>query len=150
MSLQVNENIGEYMVLEKLGEGAFGEVWKAEQEITRKTVALKVLKSEADISSFIRESEVIHHMKHGHIVGIVGGNLRHERPHIAMELVEGGSLGQILEEKVKLPPKDALEILRDVADAIAYAHKEGFLHRDLKPGNILIADDGRAKVCDFG
>jgi len=144
------EHIGEYKLLDIVGEGAYGQVWKAQHEMLRNTVAVKLLKDDQDLAGLVNEGEVLHRMAHDNIVHIKGGSLRHTPPYIVMEFVDGGSLKSLLQDKGKLEVDEALRIFRDIVAGIAYSHAEGFIHRDIKPDNVLFSEDSVVKICDFG
>jgi serine/threonine-protein kinase len=137
---------GDYELLEELGRGAMGIVYKARQISLDRIVALKMilagqLASETEVQRFQAEARMAAHLRHPHIVAIhdVG---QHEGQHyFTMDCIAGRSLGDLIRDK-PLPPAQAAAILRTVAEAIHYAHNQGVLHRDLKPGNILMATGG--------
>ncbi len=145
--LKPGGRVGEYVLKERIGEGLFGEVWKAVHETRNLTVALKIMKEDA--ASLVSEEQVFHRMTHDSIVRIVGGSLSHKPPYIAMEFIEGVSLRVYLKNKV-LPVPVTLEIFREVVGGIEHAHAGGHIHGNLKPENILVTKAVRAKVCDFG
>ncbi|TET35697.1 MAG: serine/threonine-protein kinase [Planctomycetota bacterium] len=161
MPLRSGKRIGEYILHEKLGNGAFGEVWKAEHNLTKDQFAIKFFTSDKAASYLRREAKILislREVNHPNIVHVYGGNSEHEPPYIVMELVEGNSLAEILNKHEKLPVSSALKIFNNIVYGVAYAHMQGFVHRDLKPGNILIGvskSEGKTKVdkvkiCDFG
>ncbi|MCI0340793.1 MAG: protein kinase [Planctomycetales bacterium] len=164
--------IGAYETLAELGRGGFGTVYRARHVETGREVALKVLGSGAggpgpdDLKRFRREVEAARALDHPGIVkvldwsgaegpatsehlsgapGASGGRVQW----VAMELVEGEPLSALIARE-PLPWREAVEIAREVADAVAHAHSRGILHRDLKPGNILLDLTGRPHVVDFG
>ena len=133
--------IGHYLVGERLGGGAMAAVYRAHDQILDRSVAIKVLLPGADSvmqARFRREARMVSGLVHPHIVrtlqvGRSGGII-----YIAMELVEGASLGDVLERHGKLSVADAAHVLAPVAEALAYAHEKGIIHRDVKPSNILL------------
>lgn len=135
---QKGEKISEYVLTDKVGEGGFGEVWKAHhQEITGKVVAIKIPTDEDYIRELRAEAVVQHDLDHPNVAKTLGLSTFHDPPYFIMEYVEGKSLSEILRERGKLPPEAAIEVMKCVLDALAYAHARGVLHLDVKPGNIL-------------
>ena len=150
-----------YRILEKLGEGGMGRVYLAEHIHMGRRCAVKVmspalLHDPDSISRFAREAANASRINHPNVAGIYDFGETAERiVYLAMELVEGGSLAQILESERGLPPWRAVNIGQQVADALTAAHEFGIVHRDLKPDNIMLARSSRTgndlvKVVDFG
>ncbi len=150
--------IGHYWLIEKLGEGGFGAVWRAEQrEPIHREVALKVIKPGMDsreiIARFEAEKQALALMEHPNIAGVLdAGTTRNGRPYFVMELVKGAPITDFADTR-KLTIRERLELFIPVCHAVQHAHQKAILHRDLKPSNILIAEvDGKPvpKVIDFG
>lgn len=145
-----------YEIVEEIGRGGMAVVYKALQVSLGRYVALKVLypSLSADpelVKRFQREARAAAVMKHPNIVTTYDVREANGYHFIVMEYVEGKSLKEYLSEKGILPPEEAIRILRDVASALDYAHERGFVHRDVKPSNVLIDDKtGRAMLTDFG
>ncbi len=147
---------GRYEIIEKIGEGGMAVVFKAKCHLLNRFVAVKVLKPEFTrdkkfIENFGKESQAAASLSHPNIVsvydvGVEGKDIYY----IVMELVDGQSLNEILETVGKVSYKNAVKIGKQVAAALANAHKNNVIHRDIKPHNIMITTDGRAKVTDFG
>jgi serine/threonine protein kinase len=145
---------GKFLLLERVGHGAVGIVYKAQQTELGRTVALKAMQTEDEanpeaVSRFLHEARAAARLKHPNVVPIheVG---EHEGSHyFTMDYMDGPSLRALADEK-KLPVARALEVVRDVARAIHFAHVQGIIHRDLKPSNILLDAGGRVYVSDFG
>ncbi|HYW48143.1 MAG TPA: protein kinase [Bryobacteraceae bacterium] len=146
--------ISHYEVLEKLGEGGMGVVYKARDSHLKRFVALKVLPPEkvADAERtqrFVREARSASALNHPNIVTVYDIDQSDGVDFIAMEYVEGKSLGELIGRK-GLKLGEALKYAVQIADALAKAHAAGIVHRDLKPANVMVTGDGRAKVLDFG
>jgi predicted Ser/Thr protein kinase len=146
----IGQTIGAYQVLEKLGAGGMGEVYRARDRKLDRDVALKVLPDlfvgdPERVSRFEREAKTLAALNHPNIAAIYAVEDRA----IAMELVEGEDLSAII-ARGALPLADALTIARQIAEALEAAHEQGIVHRDLKPANVKVRDDGTVKVLDFG
>lgn len=155
---QPGDMIGRYKLLELLGEGGFGSVWRAEQfEPIHREVALKVIKAGMDskeiIARFAAERQALAMMDHPNIAAVLdAGTTESGRPFFAMELVKGMPLTEFCDAR-KLTIRERLELFIPVCQAVQHAHQKAILHRDLKPSNILVIEvDGKAapKVIDFG
>ncbi len=147
--------IGGFEVLEKIGQGGMGVVYKARQISLDRIVALKILpprlaKDESFVKRFRREALSAARLNHPNVVQVIDVGEDKGYHYLAMEYVEGRSLKQILKERGRLPEKEALLIVRQVAEALSYARKEGIVHRDIKPDNILVSSRGVAKLADLG
>ena len=150
----VGKNLSHYRVLEKLGAGGMGEVYLAEDTTLKRQVALKILPPEliADrelLERLRREAEVLAGFDHPNIVQIHTIEEDQGTCFLTMELVRGKTLSRII-PRSGLPAARFFEIAIPLADALAVAHRKGVIHRDLKPGNVMVTDDGRVKVLDFG
>jgi WD40 repeat protein len=145
--------IGGYAILRKLGEGGMGLVYLAEQTDPPRTVALKLLATHDRLASAQRrfriEAEATARLQHPHIVEIFEVGEHNGRPFLALEYLDGGSLDERL-KKGTMDLNEAAGLIQTLARAIHFAHCQGFIHRDLKPGNILFGRDGIAKIADFG
>ncbi len=151
--LKDDELGGRYRVLGHLGTGGSGEVWLVEHVLLNRREALKILRGVAEtpekISRFRREARVLNMLQHPNIIGVYDfGKLPDGRLYLAMEHVDGPSVGSLL-RRGPLPLPRALDLLVQLAQAIEHAHERGVLHRDLKPGNLVLADT-QLKVLDFG
>ncbi len=148
-------HLGPYCLLEKLGEGGMGKVYKARVRATGALVAIKVLSrkyaEDRDyVRRFKREAAVGMELNHPHIVRILTVGSDKGIRYMSMELVEGGDLKGLLKEEGKLPERKALKITYKIAHALACAHKLGIVHRDVKPSNIMFNISGEVKLSDFG
>jgi serine/threonine protein kinase len=142
-----------YTVLREIGAGGMAKVFLAEDLRHRRKVAIKVLHPElsAVIGSerFLKEIELTANLQHPHILPLFDSGDADGQLYYVMPYVEGETLRARLDREQQLPVADAVRIAREVADALAYAHKRGVVHRDIKPENVLL-QDGHALVADFG
>jgi serine/threonine protein kinase len=143
-----------YTLLERLGQGGIGVVWKARQEGLNRLVAVKRLRCAGEgsveaLARFRREAKSVARLNHVNIVQIYEIGEHEGEPYLTLEYMEGGSLAEKLAAG-PLPPKPAAPLVETLARAVHYAHEQGIIHRDLKPGNVLLADDGSPKISDFG
>ena len=154
------KRFGRYEVVAELGRGAMGVVYKARDPQIERTVAVKTVsmwgqeieeKTEFRMR-FLNEAQAAGRLHHAGIVSIfdVGENPENQDPYIVLEYVSGESLNRVLAREKKLQLKKALQLAAEIAEALNYAHEQGVVHRDIKPGNILVTEDGRAKIADFG
>jgi eukaryotic-like serine/threonine-protein kinase len=144
------QTIAHYLITAKLGEGGMGEVWRATDTKLSREVAIKVLPEAfaADpdrLARFQREAQVLASLNHPNIAAIYGVESRA----LVMELVDGPTLADRIAQG-PIPLDEALDIARQIGDALEAAHEKGIVHRDLKPANIKITPEGRVKVLDFG
>jgi serine/threonine-protein kinase len=143
---------GRYQLGVRLGSGGMGDVWRARDRLLDREVALKLPATTLTASSaerFRREARAAARLNHPNVVAVYdwGGGAE---PHIAMEFVDGESLRGVLHERGRLPEDEVARIGAAIADALEHAHHHGVIHRDVKPGNVLITPEGRVKVTDFG
>jgi serine/threonine-protein kinase len=144
-----------YELDRELGRGGMGIVYRAKDRRLKRMVAIKVLPPELGFrgeikSRFLREAETAAQLSHPNIVPIYSVDEREGLVFFVMACVDGDTVAKRLAERGPMPVDDARRILREVADALAYAHARGVIHRDIKPDNILLGEDGRAMVTDFG
>ena len=150
------KKIGRYKVLGELGRGAMGIVYKAEDPNLDRLVALKTIILEEDSEGraeyqkrFVVEAKAAGKLQHPNIVTTFDCGEHEGMAYIAMELVEGTDLRSRLQNE-SVPAAEAVEITRQVAEGLGYAHMRGVVHRDIKPGNIMLNAEGQAKIMDFG
>src|SRR5437867_5315510 len=153
-TLPVNSNISHYRILSKLGAGGMGEVYLAEDTQLGRHVAIKLLPPETVSGEqarkrLVREARAAATLDHPNICSIYEVGEADGRSFIAMQYVEGETLDARIKSK-PLELKESLTIAPQIADALAEAHSHGIIHRDIKPGNIMITPRGQAKVMDFG
>jgi len=149
------KKLGKYEVLEELGSGAMGVVYKARDPIINRLVALKKIKanvadSPALLERFYREAQSAGSLQHPNIVTIYEMGEEDGVPFIAMQLVDGQNLGNLIAHRVPIPLSLKLVYAVEACRAFAYAHKQGIVHRDIKPGNVMVSKEGAVKVVDFG
>ncbi len=142
---------GRYRLDEKIAEGGFAEVWKGYDLELRRAVAVKVPKAGRLLSTerFMAEARRVAGLKHPGVVPVFDVGRDGESCFIVSEFVEGGSLADRI-AKDRPRQQEAVRLVAEVAETLAYAHRQGFVHRDIKPGNILIDQHGRALLADFG
>lgn len=148
------ETVADYEILGVLGRGAMGVVYKARQPGLKRLVALKMILSgahahERELARFRSEAEAVAQLQHPNIVQIYEVGEDNGQPFFSLEYIEGVSLARKC-NGAPLPPREAAELLLQLAHGIDYAHQKGIIHRDLKPANVLLATDGLAKITDFG
>jgi serine/threonine protein kinase len=153
------EAIGRYRILSELGRGAMGIVYRAQDPAIGRAVAIKTIRL-ADLSDaaeserlrdrLFREAQSAGILSHPGIVVVYDVGEDGEITYIAMEFVNGPSLEKILAGEAPPEPEAVLKVLQQTAAALDYAHKKGIVHRDIKPGNIMIDEDGTVKITDFG
>jgi eukaryotic-like serine/threonine-protein kinase len=146
---------GRYELVELVGTGGMSSVHKAHDRLLERNVALKVLhphygEDEEYVERFRREARAVAQMSHPHIVTVIDRGEDEGRQFIVFEYVDGENLKQLIERTGPLPARRAVEIALEIADALAFAHQHGLVHRDVKPQNVLLTPDGEAKVTDFG
>jgi len=148
------ERIGRFEIRDRLGEGAFGEVFRAYDPLLDREVALKVAKPGAlttpdRVERFLREAKSAANLRHPNIVPLFESGRDGERYFIASAFIKGQTLEALLEQG-RLPRRDAVAIIRKLSEALAYAHSQGIVHRDVKPANVLIDEHGDPMLTDFG
>ena len=154
MPLEPGQKLSHYRLVEKIGEGGMGVVWKARDDKLRRDVALKVLPAELVEDAgrrrrLLREARSAAAINHPNIATVHEVDEAHGTVFIAMELVKGRTLRALLGGQPLAIP-EALRIAMEMAEGLAAAHQAGVIHRDLKPENILIRPDGHVKILDFG
>ena len=147
-------NFGDYTIIDEVARGGMGVVYKARHSTLKRIVALKVLKagdgaSEEDIKRFMQEAKAAAILKHPNIVPIHNFNIHRGLHYFTMDYIAGTPLDQITEQG-GLPLYKACELIRTLAEAISYAHSQGIIHRDIKPGNVIIDKQGQPMLTDFG
>lgn len=155
----IGQSIGRYKIVESLGRGGMAEVFRAYQSSLDRDVAIKIMHSfladeENFLTRFQREAKSMASLNHSNIVGVYDFDVQDGIYYIVMEFVSGGTLKERLESLAKNNEKmslsESVRLVMEVADALAYAHSRKMVHRDIKPGNIMINDEGHAVLTDFG
>lgn len=145
--------VGKYEILEKIGVGGFGTVYKGRDPYIKRTVAIKTCQSDEDElrKRFFREAEYAGNLHHRNITTIYDFGLTDEGlPYIVQEFLTGEDLDRKIKRKDDLPLAWRVRVLADICDGLHYAHTAGIVHRDVKPSNIRILEDGAVKIMDFG
>ena len=151
-SMQV---VGNYELLEKIAEGGMGAIYRGRDVRDGQIVAVKIMPPHMAanpvlLKRFEQEFKVASRLDHPHIVRALDFGESNSSPYLVMEFVEGESLGQRIEREGRMPESEAIRIIAQVAQGLHRAHKMGLVHRDVKPDNILIRNDGVAKLVDLG
>jgi uncharacterized RDD family membrane protein YckC len=150
-----SSQVGPYSLIRKLGQGGMGTVYEAVNEHTGQRVALKLLSrslrtTEESVQRFRRESKIAASINHPRSTFVYEAGEQEGQFYIAMELMPGGTLKEIVEEKGALPVGQAVDYILDMIDGLQVAHEAGVVHRDIKPSNSFVDHDGRIKIGDFG
>ncbi|MGZ4407550.1 MAG: protein kinase domain-containing protein [Gaiellaceae bacterium] len=152
----VGERIADrYELQEVVGHGGMSTVYKAHDSLLERNVALKVLhqqynEDEDFVERFKHEARSVAQLQHPNIVTVIDRGEEDGRQYIVFEFIDGENLKELVVRKGRLDLRDALEIANEIAHGLAFAHDHGLVHRDVKPQNVLLNGDGRAKVTDFG
>ena len=157
MPEMIGRKLGKYELVERLGRGGMAEVYKAYQPGVERHVAIKVMHGHLSdnpelVQRFQREARSIGQLQHAHIGRVIDFDVEADVSYMVMEYIQGGTLDSYLKQKKVLPVDEAVRITLQLADALAYAHQRGMIHRDIKPGNILFSDESHshALLTDFG
>lgn len=150
------EKFGRFRVIDELGRGAMGVVYRAHDDMLQRTVAIKTValtgshtERDQHEARFLQEARAAGGLSHPAIVTIYDVGREGDMAFIAMELIEGKDLSEAIKE-VSLTPSRSVAIAAATAEGLHYAHERGIVHRDVKPGNIMVLADGRVKIMDFG
>jgi len=155
MATSERAEIGKYRIVGQIGEGAMGIVYRGIDPVLNRSVAIKVMSDavarDTDLRArFLREAQSAGSLQHPNVVTVYDFGEVDGHPFIAMELVEGADLDELLQQNAPLTLVEKIDILIDVLNGLSYAHKRGIVHRDVKPANIRIDQEGRARIMDFG
>jgi eukaryotic-like serine/threonine-protein kinase len=146
---------GRYELLELIGRGGMSSVWRSHDRLLDRVVAIKVMHEqyatdEEYVERFRREARSVAQLSHPNIVTVIDRGEDESRQYIVFEYVEGENLKQLLERTGPMPVRDAVLLGLQMARALGFAHDRGLIHRDVKPQNVLLNEDGQAKMTDFG
>ena len=146
----IGTSLSHYRITEKLGQGGMGEVYRAEDTVLGRQVAIKVLPDvfavdPERLARFEREAKVLASLNHPNIASIYGLEQADGKRFLVLELVEGQTLAEWL-HKGPLPVEEALEVCRQIAEGLEAAHEKGIIHRDLKPANVKVTPEGKVSV----
>ncbi len=144
-----------YTFLKRIGQGGMGEVFLARQVSLDRLVAVKLLppdlaQDRAYVENFVKEARSAGKLNHENITGAVDVGEAGGRYYFVMEYVAGDTLWSLIRKQGVLPETKALDLVRQVARGLRHAHQQGFVHRDIKPKNLLVTEEGSVKICDFG
>jgi serine/threonine protein kinase len=151
----IGQTLGKYRILEEIGRGGMGVVYKAHDTVLDRPVAIKVLAphltwDQEFVKRFLHEARAAARLKHPNIVTIYDVGRAQGHHFIAMEYLEGDALDEIIRRRGLLSPPRVARLVRQVADALDYAHGQGLIHRDVKPGNVIVSPQDHATLTDFG
>jgi serine/threonine-protein kinase len=146
------DKLGKYEILERIGEGGFGTVWKGKDPFLKRTVAIKTCNTESEDlrKRFLREAEIAGGLHHPNVTVVHDFGYHDEVPYLVQEFLSGEDLSAIVRRNDAVPLGTKLRWLMDIARGLEFAHGKGVVHRDVKPSNVRILEDGTAKVMDFG
>src|SRR6266404_2828376 len=151
----VLQTVGNYDLLEKVAEGGMGSVYRGRHRDTGQMVAIKIMPPQTAANAvllrrFEQEFRAASQLDHPNIVRALDYCDQGDSPYLVMEFVEGESLGQKIERDGRLPEAESIRLIAQVAQGLHRAHKQGMIHRDVKPDNVLVTPDGTAKLADLG
>lgn len=153
--VQAPKELGCYRLTKIIGRGGMGEVWQAFDTHLERDVAIKLMRKELVANEdaarrFAREARAVARLNHPNIVQVYAFGEEDGLAYFVMELVEGETVAQCLKRKKQIPLDDAIHILLQAIEGLSYANARGIIHRDIKPSNLILTDDVRVKIADFG
>lgn len=151
----IGTRLGQYEIVEEIGKGGMATVYRAYQPNTDRYVAVKVIHraiagEAGGLERFQREARLITRLEHPHLLPVYDYDGAHDPPYIVMRYLEGGTLKDAIRKEGRLPLHEVAHMMRQIASALDYAHRQGVIHRDIKPTNVMIDQDGNAFLMDFG
>jgi serine/threonine protein kinase len=149
------KTVGDYELLQEVGIGSMGTVYRAMHRDTKDIVAIKIVHAEVTrnptyMKRFEQEFRVASRLEHPNIVRAFEYNGTPPSPYLVMEFIDGESLGERLDRVKRLPEEEAVSVIVQVARGLHFAHEHGLIHRDVKPDNVMVTNDGKAKLADLG
>jgi len=156
MSSLIGLGVGQYHILEEIGRGGMATIYRAEQASVGREVAIKFLhldlveQDRGFLDRFHREVQIVAHLQHPHILPVYDFGDYNGRPYIVMPYLSSGTLADHLYQRGQMRLAESTRLVRQVADALDYAHAQGVIHRDIKPSNVLLDEPGNAYLADFG
>jgi serine/threonine protein kinase len=144
---------GRYVIQRVIARGGMATVYLAEDNLLNRPVAIKVLSGDTDTDyqdAFLQEARAVAKLSHPNIVDVYDAGVEGTLRYIVMQYVPGGTLKDIVEREAPLDPRRAVELTIRLADALNFGHTRGIVHCDVKPGNVLLGDQGEPKIVDFG
>ncbi len=150
---RVGQQIGNYHLVKLLGQGAFADVYLGEHILLKTQVAIKLMRvrlTKGPLEAFLNEAQTVARLRHPHIVRVFEGNVEDGVPYLVMDYFPGGTLREHYSPGTQLPPTQVALFIEQVAAALSYAHQQKLIHRDVKPENILVDEDGQLLLSDFG
>jgi serine/threonine-protein kinase len=154
MTELIGQHLGQYEVMAEIGKGGMATVYRATQRSMGREVAIKVLPRSLThetnfLQRFYREVEIIARLQHPHILPVYDFGTHDEMPYIVMALLTGGTLADVIMQGA-MEPRTTVRVVNQMADALEYAHSKGIIHRDFKPSNVLLDEQGNTYLADFG
>ena len=152
--MAIPEKIGTFEVIRQIGSGGMGAVYLGRDPELDRQVAIKVIREEVHeqevLDRFFREARAAAALRHANIITVFASGQQDHKPYIAMEYIEGESFADIIKQRKNLPLADKVSYLEQLCAGLAFAHKAGIVHRDVKPANIMIDGEGVVRILDFG
>ncbi|MEL7060524.1 MAG: protein kinase [Acidobacteriota bacterium] len=146
------QSLGKYELIERIGFGGFGEVWRGFDPFIKRVVAIKTCTTTRDEirDRFFQEAEIAGNLHHRNITTVYDFGIQGDLPYLVQEFLSGEDLDRKIKRREPLPWPEKLHVLLQVAHGLEHAHSRGVVHRDIKPGNLRVLDDGTVKIMDFG